>query len=129
MWLKFLLVWLTSWDEWRGDLDGRVVMRIKRLCAWRAIKLDLHQFVGADREDCFHTHPSWAVRFVLWGGYVEQLEDGTRKTWRPGMIGLVRPALSHRIYALRNQRVSYSLWLRGPKLREIELRGQGWERS
>ena len=118
-----------NWDEWRGDLKGRVVMRIKHLASWRGFKLDLHKFVAADAPGCRHTHPAKALRIVVWGGYVEEVESGPGKldlrTIRPGFIGFVRPELCHRIASLR-RKVSYSLWLRWPKTHEIELRGQGW---
>jgi hypothetical protein len=52
---------------------------------------------------------------VIWGGYVEQLGDG--------MAGIVSPQLEHRIDALLNGRSSWSLWIRGPKVRPINIRG------
>ncbi len=114
------------WDQWVGTDAGRVVMRIKRLASFRGRNVDLHGFVGADEPGCYHTHPARAVRVVLWGGYVEELEDGTRKTWRPGMVGLIRPELSHRVAELRNGRFSLSLWIRGRCTHPINLRGSGW---
>lgn len=118
---------LLNWDEWRGDFNGRKVMWTKSLLSWRGYKVDLHKFVDVDAADCFHTHPAPAIRIILWGGYVEQMEDGSTKRWRPGMVGIVRPALSHRAAALLNGRCSYSLWLRGKKTGDkIELRGKGW---
>jgi hypothetical protein len=118
---------ISFWDEWRGDLSGNVTMLIKTLARLRGRRLDLHKFIAPDAPGCFHTHPAPALRLIVWGGYVEELEDGTRKTWRPGMAGLVRPELSHRVAALRNQRASYSLWIRGRKTSQIELRGEGWK--
>lgn len=67
-----------------------------------------------------------AVRIVLAGGYVEEIETGHRRVWRPAMVGIVRPSLSHRIASLINSRVSYSLWVRAPKTAPIALRGDGW---
>ncbi len=117
------------WDEWRGDFDGRVVMQIKHLASWRGYKLDLHRFVAADAPGCRHTHPAKALRLVIWGGYVEEFEDGERlqlRSCRPGFLGLVQPALCHRVASLLGT-VSYSLWLRWPKTHEVHLRGPGWE--
>lgn len=116
------------WTEWRGDLQGRVVMQIKQLCCVFGWRVDLHRFVDADAPECFHTHPSLAFRVVLWGGYVEELEGGRLRIWRPGMAGVVRPELSHRVASLRNGRSSWSLWIRGPKCARIELLGVGWNR-
>lgn len=118
-----------NWDEWRGDLKGRVVMRIKHLAEWRGFKLDLHQFADADAPGCRHTHPAKALRIVLWGGYVEEFEIGPDdlkfRACKPGFVGIVQPEFCHRIASLRG-RVSYSLWLRWPKTHQIELRGPGW---
>jgi len=119
-----------KWDEWRGDLDGRVVMRIKRLINFKGFRLDLHKFIAEDSADCFHTHPAIAIRLVLFGGYIEELESGKLVVWKPLRIGIVRPSLSHRTSTLLNpKRGSYSLWFRFPKTRKIELRGTGWPES
>lgn len=115
-----------KWDEWRGSLDGRPTFYSKTLLQFRGRKVCLHKFVGADDPGCFHTHPAHAIRIILWGGYVDELEDGQRKTWRPGRVGRVAPTLSHRAAALINGKCSYSLWLRGPIVATIELHGSGW---
>lgn len=135
MWKKTLLPWLDDpWmhahDEWRGDVDGeRLVMKINHLVRGGGRRADLHTMVGADSPGCFHTHPARAIRVILWGGYVEELEDGTMKAWLPGMVGLVQPGLSHRIHAIENGRCSYSLWIRGRKTHTVQLRGAGWTRG
>lgn len=115
-----------DWDEWRGSLDGRPTIWLKRLLSWRGRRVDLHKMVGKDDAGCFHTHPAYAVRVVLWGGYVEETERAEYRTWFPGMIGLVRPTFAHRVAGLRNGRTSYSLWLRGKKRAPVCLRGPGW---
>jgi hypothetical protein len=115
-----------NWDEWRGSLDGRPTFWSKTLLRFRGCKICLHKFVGVDDPNCFHTHPATAVRIILWGGYVEELDTAERRTWWPGMIGIVRPAYCHRATALNNGRASYSLWLRGPITNTVELRGSGW---
>lgn len=113
------------WDEWIGTPDGRPTMWVKHLfCRW-GCHIDLHKFVARDDEACFHTHPAYAVRVILWGGYREEREDRTWKLWLPGMFGLIRPTLSHRIGELMGRR-SYSLWIRFRKVAEIRLRGDGW---
>lgn len=132
------------WDEWRGDFGGRPVMYIKRLLRIplyrskgrvRSIRIDLHKMVAPDAPDCFHTHPAWAIRMPLWGGYEEEiLEERCDLLWderwhriqRALDISLVAPALCHRIASLLNGRVSYSLWIRGPITADVELRGDGW---
>jgi len=42
------------------------------------------------------------------------------------MVGLVKPSTSHRVHKLDRGQPAYSLWLRGPKVAEIKLRGIGW---
>lgn len=113
------------WHEWRGTLDGIPTMYIRRLIAHNGFRLDLHAFVGVDNKECFHTHPARAIRFVLWGGYIEELEGGTLRIWPPFRAGFVEPSLSHRVAGLLFGR-SFSLWLRWPKSAEVELRGTGW---
>lgn len=115
-----------NWDEWRGNLDGRVTFWSKTLLRFLGRKWCIHKFIAADDPGCFHTHPATALRIVLWGGYVEQLDTGEMRVWAPGDIGIVRPPLCHRIESLLNGRTSYSLWLRGKNVAKIELRGDGW---
>lgn len=110
-------------DEWRGSFDGRPALWIKKLVKLFGCVAQVHKFVRADDPGCFHTHPAYAVRVILRGGYVEELGDGRRKTWRPGMVGIVPPHLEHRIDSLLNGRESWSLWLRGPKVAKINVRG------
>lgn len=127
LWIRFGKAWLDDYDEWvSGDTLLAPTMLIKHLAGYRGRRLDLHTMIAADAPGCHHTHPGRAIRLILWGGYVEELEDGTLKAWRPGSIGLVRPELCHRIHALQRGR-SYSLWLRGRKTHKIELRGPGWK--
>lgn len=130
------------WDEWRGSLDGRPTMFIKRLVKipvwrrngkWLSIRLDLHKFVRADDAGCFHTHPAWAIRVPFWGGYSEEIFKGGMggfyKVWLPLDIGIVSPKFAHRVSGLLNGRVSYSLWLRGPICADVELVGEGWPKD
>lgn len=112
-------------EEWIGTIDGRATLWTRHLLTWRGWRVSLHRMVGADDPGCFHTHPATALRVVLAGGYVEQRENGRGVAWLPGMFGIVRPRLSHRIAALVDG-VSYSLWIRGPTVAAIELRGGGW---
>lgn len=111
------------WDSWWGSPAGKPTFYTKRLVAAFGCVVRLHKFVAADAPGCYHTHPAKAYRLVIWGGYVEELGDGTKVTWRPGMFGLVRPELEHRIDSLLNGKSSWSLWFRGPKVAEINVRG------
>jgi hypothetical protein len=112
-----------TWTEWRGSFDGRPSLLIKKLVRAFGCVAQVHKFVRADDPGCFHTHPALAVRVILRGGYVEELGDGRKVTWRPLRVGVVRPELEHRIDSLLNGRSSWSLWLRGPKIATISVRG------
>ena len=100
-----------TWDEWRGSLDGVPTLWIKQLFSFRGFKISLHKMVGADAEGCFHTHPANAYRLILAGGYIEELLDGTLKTWLPGSFGKVPFWYSHRIASIVNTKESYSVWM------------------
>lgn len=107
-------------------MDGRPTLFVKHLLCGFGFHIDLHKMVAEDNPNCFHTHPAFAVRLILRGGYVEELESGTLRTWRPGMAGVVEPSCSHRIARLLNGRSSFSLWLRLRKTAKVSLRGSGW---
>ncbi|KZL18352.1 hypothetical protein [Pseudovibrio sp. Ad37] len=112
-----------KYHEARGSSEEVPTLMIKRLGSLFGCKVQLHKFIREDNAECFHTHLAWAIRIVLRGGYIEELGNGELREWKPGNVGLVRPELEHRIHALRNGLFSYSLWLRGPKVRSIKLRG------
>lgn len=114
-----------KWDEWRGSLDGRPSMWIKRLLNKPWLGIDVHKMIRADDVGCFHTHPYYAVRVILYGGYVEEMENGDHHHWTPGWFGIVKPSTSHRVAHVYKD-VSYSLWIRFWKCAKIELRGEGW---
>lgn len=116
-------------DKWRGSMDGYPTLWVRHLFCGRGRHIDLHKMIAVDDPDCFHTHPAYALRVILSGGYVEELEDGRRKTWRPGMIGIVTPTYSHRIASLRNRRTSYSLLIRFRKSAKVQLHGNGWQKQ
>ena len=117
-----------KWHEWRGSLDGRPTMLTRTLLRAFGCRLVLHKFVGTDDPGCFHTHPAYAVRIILRGAYIEQLEDGTYRLWQTGDVGIVRPTLPHRIDQASASPQPLTLWLRGPKVAETQLRGDGWAR-
>lgn len=127
------------WDEWRGSgaeptfwvrhVYPRVPRRNAEGRRIGRLAIDIHKFIGKDQPECFHTHPAYAVRIILWGGYVEELEGGRHRTWTPGMIGLVSPAHTHRVAGLVNGRSSYSLWIRFRERAPVYLRGSGWPRG
>lgn len=111
-----------GWDEWLGNSNQEPEMWVKHIFNRWGWKIDLHKMVRAGNEGCFHTHPAYALRIILWGGYFEELEDSTQVEWWPGRMGIVAPELSHRISALING-PSYSLWIRGQKRAAIKIKG------
>lgn len=110
-------------DAWNGAKGSPPSLLIRTCFRFFGCAIRLHCFRHADKEGCFHTHPAYAIRIILKGGYVEELGDGTFKTWKPGMIGIIRPEFEHRVASVRNGKESWSLWLRGPTFKEIKARG------
>ena len=64
---------------------------VKHLLCGGGGHIDVHKIIAIDDPRLFHTHPAYAIRLILWGGYYEELEGGARKIWRPGMVGVVQP--------------------------------------
>jgi hypothetical protein len=118
------------WDrEVLNDNAGTVALRIRYLIHQFGRRIDLHQIANADPAGCFHSHPArWAIRIILRGGYVEEMQDGSKRVWRPGSIGIVRNNLVHRIHELPNG-PSYSIWIRGRIRFRTCLVGDGWPPS
>lgn len=115
------------WNEWIYDLKtGWRTFYITRLIYWRGRRVDLHKIVRADSPGCYHTHPAKAFRLILWGGYVEELEDGRKKTWQAGQFGMVPHDMSHRFHAVLSSEPCYTLWIRGRITHDVALRGTGW---
>lgn len=102
--------------------------------ACKSFAIGFHVFEDGDEEGCFHSHPAWAFRLVLWGGYVEEAyvkrnlyPSGyhhvlKKRTFFPGRFGFVAPDFEHRIDRLLFKR-SVSLWVRGPLKWDILTRG------
>lgn len=127
------------WDSrqrgWIGTTDDNPVFFWTHLASIRGWEIRVHKFVAADMPGCYHTHPAFAFRLVLWGGYEEHeliesmsnqyMEAVWNDVWTPGRWGFIKPEFCHRIHRLING-PSYSLWIHGPKVAKIELRGTGW---
>ncbi len=112
-----------KWDRYIHNGDEVPIFYIRKLFQFAGWTVFLHRFVRADAVGCFHSHPAWAIRLILAGGYVEETGDGRWKTWFPGRIGIIRPEFEHRIAGFRNGRASLSLWIRGPRVADINVRG------
>jgi hypothetical protein len=128
--------WLNpfKWTRTITNLEGEPVMFIKTLWKGCGRHIDLHKFIKADKPYCFHTHPAFAYRFCLAGGYREEVYDFSgefvlvshSQLILPGHFSLVEPEHCHRIDELVNGKASWSLWFRGPVIAKIILVGDGW---
>lgn len=120
-----------KWDRWIGSREPhRPVMLTKHLVniykPFRFV-IDLHKMIAADMVQCYHTHPYDALRIPLWGGYVEELVDGTHKFIWPFRISIVTYDYCHRVHSMLLARASYSLWIRFEAPYPIDTRGEGWK--
>jgi hypothetical protein len=118
-----------KWKEYRNETNGQIYLFALMLLEWGERQLRLHMIIRSDPPGQYHSHPSWGLRLVLWGGYTEELEPSTGKRrllhWWPGRIGIVGPNYTHRIHDVWGRR-SVSLWLRGKTRAPTFLRGPGW---
>lgn len=129
------------YDRWIGTEgeNPQVIIEIKHLVHLLGCRIDLHKISRADLPGQYHSHPAYAIRLILWSGYVEQVYQGAQDdektsaemsrlsliTWAIGRFGLVSPHFIHRIASLLDG-PSYSLWIRGPIIAPIVLLGWGW---
>lgn len=112
---------MVKWDSWQGSSDIHLVMLTKHLLKWGTRKIDLHKIIAPDLSGRFHSHPANAIRVILWGSYVEEIEGGELKTWKAGMIGFVPGPYSHRFHEVYGP--CYTLWIRGISQFKIRLVG------
>jgi len=118
-----------KWDEWRGTTDGHPVFFAKHLIRFPWLRVSVHKIIQADLPGCYHTHPAHAIRIILWGGYQEDcLEDGCRyyKWWLPGMVGWIKPELTHRFQVIR-KKCAYTIWIKFKNVAAVKLVGSGWD--
>ena len=78
--------------------------------------LMLHKICLSDPDD-LHDHPWWYATLILKGGYWEITPEG--RFWRrPGHFRISNPSSLHRIEIPQDSDGSWSLFFRGPKIRE-----------
>ena len=85
----------------------------------RLFDLYLHRFHRSDDDQALHNHPvSWALSFVLAGGYTEERRFGDHlvqvRTVRPFRFNFIRKEDYHRVDLLEED--AWSLFLVGPKI-------------
>lgn len=130
------------WHEWRGQSEEKpalLIRHILRIPVWRkdgkwySIRADIHKICHADQKECFHSHPAWSIRIVLWGGYIEEnlTDNWGRKldyrrmwSWYAPSIGIIAPNFAHRISSVEPN--TFTLWIRGPIVAPVNLIGSGW---
>jgi hypothetical protein len=86
--------YVTPWRGWYQHVPEMQRTRWQRLvvrCARLLPNLYLHQFLRDDDDRALHDHPSWAVSFMLFGGYVEHtIDKGGIHKWRQFDAGTLR---------------------------------------
>jgi hypothetical protein len=107
-----------------GPRDNPQTLRY-HLLRWRGYQLSLHKWIRSDDDRALHDHVGWNVSLILNAGYLEVLQSGPvwRKPWRLYFRHAETP---HRIVLVQPRPV-YTLWLRGPPVREWGfLCPKGW---
>lgn len=83
---------------------------------WRGFQLALHKWHRSDDDRALHDHTAWNVSVLLNRPYREIFADREVTRW-PFVPVFRRGETPHRI-ALFNRRPVWTLWLRGPPVRE-----------
>lgn len=116
-----------KWDRIvPNEQTGEPALYIKTLFSLFGLSVRLHKITQPDAPEQFHTHPGFAIRLILAGGYSEEMFDGRIRYWRPGRLGIVCHSDCHRINSILSRGPSYSLWIRGKTRYPTMLRGAGW---
>lgn len=136
--------YITPWRAWYDAVPKAERTRWQRfvVAATRRTlpNLYLHKFMRDDEDRALHDHPSWAISFILWGGYVEHTiaEGGIhhRKAYGPGSLRFMRTRHTHRVELHREPtpdggtyaRPCWTLFLFGPTRRDwgFHCPHRGW---
>lgn len=106
-----------------GPRDNPQTLRY-HILKWRGFQFSLHKWLRSDDDRALHDHSGWNVSFILNGGYwelVRTYEPRMIDRWhyrRPWRFYARRAATAHRIALPAGQRPVWTLWLRGPPMRE-----------
>lgn len=127
--MKMLLKLLEKWGRKRliYDRDGQDIYMERYYLLFKdklteeesarslPFNLMLHKICLSDPDE-LHDHPWWYITLILKGGYWEITPDG--RYWRGAGHLRIRPPQSlHRLEVPNNSQGSWSLFLRGPKLK------------
>jgi hypothetical protein len=96
--------------------------------------LYLHHFLRDDDDRALHDHPSFAVSFIISGGYIEHTIDAggihRRRLFGPGTLRFLSTLHTHRIELpqRRDDGPTMTLFLFGPAVREwgFHCPERGW---
>lgn len=131
----------------RGGDEAVPTFFSRELFTFNGWTVELHGFNATDYEGEFHSHPYDAYRFILSGGYVEEVvpkscaylvrDDGIKEitcetqrcVFYEGEHGPVEWSHRHRISELitpvhsedSDNKMVFTLWFHGPRTRETEL--------
>lgn len=97
----------------------------------RFLNLYLHKFEHDDDDRALHDHPWHSLSLPIIGGYWDVRRGGAMFRCKPWRFVYRRATHAHRVVLHRNadgsQRVAWSLFLTGPRIREWGfLCPQGW---
>lgn len=110
-----------------GPRDNPQTLRY-HIFKWRGFQFSLHKWLRSDDDRALHDHSGWNVSLILNGGYHELVRtlnpyEGRAYMdqwhWRRPWRLYARPAATpHRIAIPLHARPVWTLWLRGPPMRE-----------
>lgn len=108
------------WMKRKYIADGTDVIYLKRwiIFSFFGWKVMVHQILQSDHDRCLHDHPWGFFGFILWGGYIEDLPNGVRRTNKPfRFINRMNPQFTHRIHRLL-KKSSWTILIRTPAVRQ-----------
>ena len=90
------------------------------------LEVFLNHFIGSDKVEALHDHPSFTLSLVLKGGYIEHLKGGVTRERGAGDVLWRSPWMLHRI-EMKPGGESWSIFITGPRLREWGfMTAKGW---
>ena len=111
LWQRFQK-WIGRSDVWFG---GSLYMKRWRWFSNDGIGVRVHNIRRSDSDRELHDHPFDFTSIILWGGYWETRDDGSRTCYGPGSVVHRRAEMLHR---LELPGPAWTLVFRGPYRRE-----------
>lgn len=113
----------------RSDIyiAGSLFMRRWRLLHIRGFGIRIHCIERSDADRECHDHPFTFLSVILWGGYWECRQDGSRRWCGPGSIVFRKAETLHRL-ELPDGKRAWTFVVRGPLRREWGfMTDAGWQ--